>query len=137
MFLVVLANSLCCCILATTKPAIIGEFLQQQEKDKKVFIFFLKKNKVWFCFGFSFWNGSFASPVGLKYPLSSLFWPLHFRWPFKACQRCSPSYQPCFLGQLSYFIFANVLPSCAFPWFYSFSFLGLASGLIQLHFGAI
>jgi hypothetical protein len=28
----------------------------------------------------------FVSTVGLRYPLSSLFWPLHFKWPLKACQ---------------------------------------------------
>jgi hypothetical protein len=30
--------------------------------------------------------------------LSPLLWPLHFRWPFGACQECSPSCQPCLLG---------------------------------------
>lgn len=39
-----------------------------------------------------FFNGSlFASPINSKYPLSSLLWPFHFRWPLETCQKCSPS----------------------------------------------
>lgn len=103
-------------VVATTWPAIISEFLQRQESFfffkflfKESFCLFLGFRFILFIwatrgggllgpflpkgFGCNFFlNGSFfVSLVSLRYPLFSLFCPLHFRQPLKACQECLPS----------------------------------------------
>ncbi len=123
-----------CCTFLMIELAIIVVFLKWQES------FFFKFITFKACLGFCvllFWvqpfvlyGPLFASSIDSRCSLPALPWPLHFKQPFKACQKCSPSHQLHLLGQLGCFVFADVFPSCVPPWFYPPCFLGLVLGSI-------
>ncbi len=149
-----------------TGPAITSKLLQWQEtpffQNNLCFFFFFGFGFIFFsfflgvegasCLGFCFlgvlgvafyfflylgWLPLYI-PIGLKYPLSSLFGLLLFRWLLEACQECSFSCYSFFTRLTKSFYLCRCLPSCTFPWFYPSCFLGLVlnsiSGLFKFFF---